>query len=119
MPVSGGCLRPSLREILNNFHIAAIAIATLLLWSLQWTVQALWKPFVEVGDFLVTAVAILGIPYASPRPNRLDLTVTLSYLFKAIISVVAARLLSRWAYGVGPVRGLSKYGAGLARRDHV
>jgi Zn-dependent protease with chaperone function len=115
-------VKPSLREILANSHIPAVAIAVLLLWSLNWGFQALWSPLLRVGDFLFTAVAILKISYFSPTLTGADLfmlTTTLLFLFNALISLAAAWLLARWVYGVGPLRSLSKYRTRLARRNHV
>jgi hypothetical protein len=122
MPTNGDCVKPSLREILANSHIPAVAIAVLLLWSLNWGFQALWSPLLRVGDFLFIAVAILKIPYFSPTLTGADLfmlTTTLLFLFNALISFAAAWLLARWVYGVGPLRSLSKYRTRLARRNHV
>jgi hypothetical protein len=48
-------VRPSLREILADTHIAAVAIAVLLLWTLDGTFQALWAPLSSVAGFLLTA----------------------------------------------------------------
>jgi hypothetical protein len=120
MPSNGECVRPPLREILANSHIPAVAIAVLLLWSLSWGFQALWSPLLRAAGFLFTAVAILDIPYFSfTTADRLMLTTTFLFLFNAFISLAAAWLLSRWVYGMGPLRSLSKYRTRLARRNHV
>lgn len=114
-------MKPSLREILADSHIAAVATAVLLLLSLREGIQALWNPLLRAAVFLSTAVAISGIPYIGPYTivDRLMLDTTLLFLFNALIDFVAAWLLSRWAYGVGPFRGLSKYRTRLARGNHV
>jgi hypothetical protein len=122
MPTDGGCVKPSLHEILASSHIPAVAIAVLLLWSLDWGFQALWSPLLRAAGFVFTAVAILDIPYFSSTftlSDRSMLTTTLSFLFNALISLAAAWLLSRWVYGMGPLRSLNKYRTRLAGRNHV
>ncbi len=96
-------MRPSLREILADSHIAAVTIAVLLLWTLDGTFRAPWGPLSSVAGFLFTAVAILDIPYFSPvlsRADRLLVITTLLYLSGAVISFSAAWLLSQWVFGV-------------------
>jgi hypothetical protein len=115
-------VKPSVREILAGSHIAAIAIAVLLLWSIEWGFRALWSPLPRVATFLVTAVAIRGIPYFPSTltgADRAMLVSTLFYLFGALACIAAAWLLSRWVYGVGLLRSLSKYRVRLTRRNHV
>ena len=63
-------MKRSLRQILDDSHIAAVTIAVLLLWSLDGAFQALWIPVSRAVGFLLTAVAILDIPYFSPTPGR-------------------------------------------------
>jgi len=58
-------LKPTLRNILADSHVAAIAIAVLLLWALDDAFRALWPPFFQLVQYLLTAVAILDIPYFS------------------------------------------------------
>jgi len=111
-------VRPSLREILADSYVSAVAIAVLLYWSLYWGFSALWSILAHAASFLFTAVAILGIPYVSSTftgADRLMLTV----LFNAFVCFAAAWLLSRWVYGTGPLRSLSKCRTRLARRNHV
>jgi hypothetical protein len=116
----GENVRPSLRAVLVDSHIAAVAIAVLLVWSLDAGFRALSGPFLRITDFLVTAVAILGIPYFSwTVVDRLSLGATLDHLFGSILNLAAAWLLSRWAYGTGPVQALGKYRTRLPRRSDV
>jgi hypothetical protein len=122
MQANGKCVKTSFREILADSHISAVAIAVLLLWSLESAVKALWGPLSSAASFLFTAVAILDIPYFSPRLTRADRLMWITtgfYLFNALMSFAAAWLLSRWVHGVGPLHSLSKYRANLARRNHV
>lgn len=122
MPTNRESVKPSLREILADSHISAVAIAVLILWSLDWAFRALWGPLSRVIGFLATAVAILGIPYFSTTlyaTDRLILITTFSYLLSAVIGLASAWLLSRWVYGMGPLRSLSRYRARLTRGNHV
>ena len=115
-------MKPSLREILAGSHIAAIATAVLLLWSIDWGSRALWSPLYRAATFLVTAVAIRDVPFIPSTPtlaDRLMLVSTLFYLFGALACTAAAWLLSRWVYGVGLFRSLSKYRVILTRSNHV
>jgi putative effector of murein hydrolase len=111
-----------LREVLVNSRVGAVAIAVLLLWALTSAFLALWGPVSRVGTFLYTAVAILGIPYFNPRLDRADrnmLMITFFYLIGAVVNLIAAWLLSRWAYGVGPLQSLRACGATVIGRNHV
>ena len=115
-------MKPSLREILADSHIPAVAIAVLLVWSLDSVFRALWDPVSRAATFLFTAVAILDVPYYSHTltgADRLALITTFAYLFSAFINLAAAWLLSHWAYGVGPIKSLSKYRISLSGGNHV
>ncbi len=115
-------MKASLRQILADSHISAVAVAVLLLWSLEWGCLALLGALFRALHFLFTAVAILGIPYSSTTltvEDRFLLITTFSDLFYTCISLGAAWLLSRWVYGVGPLRSLSKYHTRVTRRQHV
>jgi hypothetical protein len=115
-------VKRSLREILADSHIAAVAIAVLLLWSLNSGFQALRDPVPRAASFSVEAVAIRGIPFGSREMFFSDwimLIPTFAYLLGAATSLGAAWLVSRWVFGAGPLTSLSKYGPRLARRKHV
>ena len=118
----GETVKPSLREVLADSHVAAVAIAVLLLWSLDSAFRALWEPLYSALSFLVTAVLILDIPYISPAlslMNRWMWIISLAYLYGAITCFFAAWLLSRWVYGLGPLRSLSEYRSRIGRRTHA
>jgi hypothetical protein len=118
---NGGCVKPSLREILANSHVVVVAIAVLLLWSLDSGIHALGSPLLHAAGFLFSAIAILDIPYGSSTfslADRLMLADTLSSLFYAFICFATAWLLSRWVYGVGPLCSLRNYRTRLARGKH-
>ncbi len=116
----GEAVKFSLRTILADSHVAAVAIASLLIWSLDAGFRALWEPLSHIAYFLFTAVAILGVPYFSfDAAERISLMMTFSYLLAAIMPCVAACILSRWVYGVGPLHSLSAYRSKLTRSDHA
>ena len=102
-------------------HIAGVAIAVLLLWSIVWGLQGLWDPLYRVVSFLVMAVAIFDIPYF-PRDftqYRLMLFTSSLDLVYSLVALCAAWLLSNWVYGVEPLRGLSECHARLVRRSRA
>lgn len=112
-------MKRSLREVLAESHVAAIAIATLLLWTLTSVASAFRIPFYQVAAYLVTAVAILGIPYSfhTSIGNWFILTTVGYSLYGALVGFAWACFLSRWVYGVGPFRALSECRARLERRS--
>jgi hypothetical protein len=118
-------MRTSLRDVVVDSHVAAAAIASLLFFSLGDIFRALWAllaPVSQVIAFLLTAVAIQGIPYFSRELDvvtRLQLEIMLSLLSSALISFASAWVLSRWAYGAGPIRSLRTCCNTLRRRNHA
>jgi hypothetical protein len=112
-------VRPTFRGVLADSHIAAVSIAVLLLRTLESGVKALQGPLFRCVDFLVTAVAIRGLPYGSGRFTLIDSVLPLGYLTDAITTFIAAWLLSRWVHGVGPFRSLSKCRTRFTRRSDV
>jgi hypothetical protein len=107
----------SLRRILAETHVAAVAIAIFLIWSLDSFFQALWWPLFRAVSYLLTAIAILDVPYFSF--NRSQLLIALLNLSNAFIDFAAAWLLSRWVYREGPFRSLSNFRVRFFRRNHV
>jgi hypothetical protein len=115
-------VKPSLRQVLAESHVAAITIAVLLFWSLYWAFLALWPLIWRVAGFFLTAAAILDIPYFSTSvttADRLMLFTTFSYLCGAIVSVLGAWILSRCVFGLGPLRTLAAYRNKRIGRKHV
>jgi hypothetical protein len=113
-------MKSSLRQVLADSHVSAIAIAVLLLWSLDSAFRGLWEPFSRVLTFVVTAIAIRDIPYFSfTRLDRFLLLAASVYLAYSVITFAAAVFLSRWVYGIGPLRALSECRDRLLRRSHV
>ena len=110
-------MKPSMRRILGDSHIAAVAIAVLLLRSLEFGVRSLVQPAVSLGGFLIDVVAIRGIPYGSFTSGQwLTLLPIVVNFSGAVVSLIAAWLLSHWVYRIGPFRRLSECGTKLARR---
>jgi hypothetical protein len=122
MPTNGESVRLSLREILADSHVAAVSIAVLLVWSLASGLLGISYPFWHAASFVFTSVAILdiaNIPRTLTTIDPLNLIATFTYLFYAFVYLAAAWLLSRWVYGLGPLRSLSKARTTLARRNNV
>ena len=115
-------MKRSLREVLAAHHIAAVAIVMLLLWSLDSWFRAIMGPLSRTASFLITAVAILRVPYFSTTLNgadRLLLLATFANLLGALNNLGAAWLLARWVYGEGPLRSLTRYRPRFTRRTCV
>jgi hypothetical protein len=115
-------VRPMLREVLADSHIAAVTIAVLLIWSLDSGVRAVGPLILSVVGFLVNVVAIRDIPYGSGTFSLsywLTKIPIFTYFLGAVLSLGAAWTLSRWVYQKGPIRSLIECRARLARRNHV
>ena len=115
-------MKTSLRQILADSHVSAVAIAVLLIWLIDSVFEALWGPILNAASFLFTAVAVLGLPYIPPIFSFSQRFMLLSigiFLFNALSSLAIAWLLSRWVYGTGPFRSLKSYGERLVRRSHA
>lgn len=112
-------LRRNLRTSLAESHTAAVAIAVLLVWSLQSSWRALWPPVSRLLELVATAVAIFNIPYLGPSlitEDRTSFAISLLDLGYAAIALIAASVLSRWVYGLGALRMLQTYRTRLVRR---
>lgn len=114
-------MKPSLRKVLADSHVCVVAIAVLVFFSLNYAFwAALSWPLVQSADFLVTAVAIRGIP-SGPYSitNPFTVLATALYLFYSLACLATAELISRSVYGLGTFRCLRKYAAGLSRKNNV
>jgi hypothetical protein len=110
-----------LRQTLAESHIAGVAIAVLLFWAIIWGWQGLWVLLDRFLGFLVTAIAILDIPYF-PRDfthYRMVLFMSSFDLFYALVALGGAWLLSNWVYGVEPLRGLRECRARFVGRNRA
>lgn len=111
----------SLREILADSHISAVATAVLLLWSLDSGFQAFWRLLFHVGDLLVNVVALGRFPFGWRETYFAGqlLLIPMEYLLRTMGTLVGAWVVSRWVYGAGPLRSLSTCRASLIRRSDV
>ena len=118
----------SLRKTLSDSHIAAVAIAVLIVWSIDWASKVLFSllvlGFVFSGSVVMNGLMWWhdGIIPVGSRDMFFDRSLsimTLEYLFWTVITYGAAWIVSRCVYVVGPLRTLSTYGAKAARRDYV
>ncbi len=108
----------SVRKALVKSHIAAVAIAVLLLGSFSTAFEAAWQLLSPLVGFLFTAVAIFDIPYFSYPTTRADRALLISIFVLicfAVIIFAEACFLSYFVYGVGPFRVLGTYRARLER----
>jgi hypothetical protein len=111
--VAGETVKTSLRRVLDDSHVAPIAIALLLARSLFEVIGGLAPPigYSILGAiwFLILTVTEREFPLISPGlsgPDLLILSESISHLARAAEYAFAAWLLSRWVYGQGPLRSL-------------
>ena len=99
-----------LRDVLVRSHVAAVAVALLLLSTLDGLFGGVWPLLWEIGEYIFTTVAIRDIPYFSwSVDNRFKLVGICLYLYSAVVSFCAAWLLSRWFFDSGSIDSLSEY----------
>ena len=109
-----------LRKTLAASGIAAVAVAVLLLWSLELSLWAIWTPLSRVAFYMVTAIAIRGLPMEPfTFSDRVTLFAALYCLSEALVSLAAAWLLAGWAYGSAPLRALRESADSIKRRINV
>jgi len=115
-------VRPSLRRVLAESHIAAIAIAVLLVASASWAFPILWNPASEgIGEWYeyaradYTDAAFFFRHYGF---NTLWQSIPI-FLPEAIAYFVAAWILSQLVYGVGPFRALIAHRERLTRNKNA
>jgi hypothetical protein len=93
----------------------------MMVWALDSAFMAVWPLLRRAGEWLITAIAILDIPYFSVTVvDRWMLLISANYLYTAISTFAAAVIVSHCVFGVGPLRSLSAYEGKLRRRsNHV
>ena len=108
----------SVRRVLADSHVGVATVAMLLLFAFHLAFNGLWPPLLNALKFLGTAIAILDVPYVSPvnAIDRLNLIRAAFYLYSAVVAVLTAWLISRWVYGVGPLRCLAGYRSLIGKR---
>jgi hypothetical protein len=88
--------------------------------ALDYTWEVLSIPVSRSALFLFKTIAILDIPYhAFGIADRIDIAVGLVFASAALANIFAAWLLSRWVFGVGPLRSLGGSLSNLKRRTRA
>jgi hypothetical protein len=114
-------MKSCLRSALADSHVSTIALSVLLVWALDLFFRGIWRPLATAAEFLVTAIAIRDIPYSSGRFTSQDmifLVWMLSYIVSAFLTVLAAWLLSKRVYGIGPIRAMARDLEAFQRRKN-
>lgn len=108
-------MKTSIQKALLDSHIVAMAIAVLLLWSLDSAVHVLDVLWLPLTDYLANAISSHSFP-SSPHSMSHDvrLSFTLLYVFAATSEAASAWVLSKWAFGLTPLRALANTSARLA-----
>lgn len=115
----------SLRKLLINSHVAAIMIAILIFRSMSFAYSALislWEPTYRTVLFLITAVAIRGLPHVFEPYDRTSLLMFMAAapdVLGAFVCAFAAWIVSHWVYGVGPFSSLTTHRNEFSRRSHA
>jgi hypothetical protein len=107
---------------LAESHIADVAIVVLLISSLNSGVRGIGLVLFPVLDFLVTAVAIRGIPSGSGTFSSgflLSQMSTFNRFLNAFIALSAASALSQWIHKLWPFQVLSECRDRLGGNNHV
>ena len=111
-------MKPSLRQLLADSHVAAIAIAVLLVASASWAFPILWNPASKgIGEWYEYARAdytdaAFFFRYIGFRTLWQSISFFLS---GAIAHFAAAWILSHLVFGVGPFRALIAHRKKLMR----
>ena len=112
--------KPSIRKVLADSCVGAVAVAGLLVGSVDYVLQASAIPLSRLITFFVTAAAILDIPYFyRSEADHLMWMSSLMILHFAALSLALAWLLSQWIYGAGPIRSLTECRERFMRRQHA
>lgn len=111
----------SLRKTLVDAHVAAVTVAALLSVSIG--------AFYDAADHVLRAVVLFiqldashrlyDYSYQLAQQDSYMLPVTLCFLASALVTLLCAWLVSRWAYGVGPLRSLAPFHEKLTRKFHA
>lgn len=111
----------SLRKTLIDSHVAAVTVAVLLFASLEGFFCAASRIVYRVVLFIQlianhpVSTALRELKFRDPGM----LAVTLSCFCAGAALVLAAWFVSRWVYGVGPIRSLGSYRNKLSRKSHA
>jgi len=111
----------SLRKTLVDSHVAAVTVAALLFASIGAFYGAADR-LVYHAVLFIRLIANHRLSFALRDLELRDsgmLAVTLSCFCAGAALVLAAWIVSRWVYGVGPLRSLSRYRNKLSRKSHA
>lgn len=110
-------MKPSLRQVVADTHIAAIAIAMLLLWSLvdAFALFVLYIP--GVVDYVTTIFIEHRIPFSFSV--HAETAILVQYFGSSLADLAAASLLAHWVFRAGPIKSLLKSAAALRAASHV
>jgi hypothetical protein len=107
-------MKPTLRTILDESHIAIIAITILLGQGIMWLFQLVWFPASEALKIMTDAIKY---PYAHYSFSLIfGLQSVYLFLGEAIPCFAVAWILSVWVFGAGPFEVLIGYHARLEGR---
>ena len=112
-------MKPSLRTVLADSHVAFVAIAMLVFGSIARLCQLVWFPFSRVPSFLNDVFVFFpDVQYAYSRDLRSTFGLQPFFLLLggAIVYFTAAWALSLWVYGAGPFEALIACHASLRRK---
>lgn len=113
-------MQTSLRRALADSHIAALAVAILLFFSLEGLSDALFYLVNHLVLFVRLAATYRSFDVMRPLAERDPemLPRTLSSLIGTFAVIFSAWLLSRWIYRANPLRCLASYRDRVSRRMH-
>ncbi len=117
-------MQATLRKVLIDSHVAAIAIAFMLFECIQEASLALWGPACGLYSFLAAFVAIRihVISYIPLTPDSLTqqmFKTSANDLVLVLVNLTGAWFLSLLVYGAGPLRSLGSYKAKLSRKPYA
>lgn len=112
-------VKPSLRKVLADSYIAAVAIVTLLLGFIDSVAWFLWPFIKQASEYVITAILIFDLPYFEIRALLFNSALLLFFAVAAITSLIAAWLIAKWAYGCGPLESLMRCREQLMGRRNV
>jgi hypothetical protein len=97
----------SLRSVLAKSHVAAIALALLILWAVGSMFWGLEGPVRDLLTYIGTGVLILDIPTAPPPFEvRMTMITSAGLLLTGLGEFGFACLVSAWVYRTGPMTAL-------------
>ena len=115
-------MRSPLRKVLIDSHVAAITIAIMIFFSLE---AALFGLYISANT--AALFFLVNLPNKLSTHTLLalyDATLplipwTLYNLVMSLTGIFAAWILSRWVYGVGPLRSLGSYRGRFSRKTNA